>query len=122
MLLWTVLALYAAGRLAESFVRLDDPELALGLSAAQWTSVVLVLVAVFGALWTRRRYPPDGRRSQARMVRIGLSYAVRVATSRCLAFSTPVLARATYSSARSPTDGFAPTPRTRGRAQAVGGH
>jgi phosphatidylglycerol:prolipoprotein diacylglycerol transferase len=56
MLLWAVLALYAAGRFVESFFRLDSTELALGLSDTQWTSVVLILVAGLGALWARRRY------------------------------------------------------------------
>lgn len=56
MLLWAVVALYAAGRFVEAFFRLDSAELALGLSVAQWTSVVLLLVAGLGALWARRRY------------------------------------------------------------------
>ena len=68
MLLWSVVGLYAAGRFVESSFRLDSTELALGLSNAQWTSVVLRLVAGGGALWARRHYEPDGRRSQARTV------------------------------------------------------
>jgi len=56
MLLWSAVALYAAGRFVESFFRLDSAELALGMSGAQWTSVVLLLVAGLGALWARRRY------------------------------------------------------------------
>ncbi len=56
MLLWAVVALYAAGRFVESFFRLDSPELALGLSGPQLTSVLLLLVAGLGALWARRRY------------------------------------------------------------------
>ncbi len=56
ILLWAVVALYAAGRFVESFFRLDSPELALGLSSPQLTSVLLLLVAGLGALWARRRY------------------------------------------------------------------
>ncbi len=56
MLLWAVVALYAAGRFVESFFRLDSAELALGLSGPQWTSVVLIVVAGLGTLWARRRY------------------------------------------------------------------
>ncbi len=64
MLVWAVVALYAAGRFVESPFRLDEIELALGLSGTQWTSVVLVLVAGLGALGARRRHQPDGRRSR----------------------------------------------------------
>ena len=75
MLLWAVVALYAAGRFVASFVRLDDPELGLGLSGAQWTSVVLVLVAGLGALWARRRYGPGGPRSGIGTVRVSRASA-----------------------------------------------
>ncbi len=56
MLLWAVAALYAGGRFVEFFFRLDSPGLALGLNAAQWTSVALLAIAGLGALWAVRRY------------------------------------------------------------------
>jgi phosphatidylglycerol:prolipoprotein diacylglycerol transferase len=54
-LTWLVLGLFAAGRLAEFFLRSDSPKLALGLDNAQWTSLVLLVIVV--AVWplTRRR-------------------------------------------------------------------
>jgi prolipoprotein diacylglyceryl transferase len=52
MLLWTVVALYGAGRFLMFFYRSDSDELALGLNGAQWTSVALVLVAACGAWWS----------------------------------------------------------------------
>ncbi len=45
---WLVLATYATGRFFEFFVRSDSPALAFGLDNAQWTSVVLLLVAAVG--------------------------------------------------------------------------
>ncbi len=45
---WLVLAAYATGRFFEFFVRSDSPSLALGLDNAQWTSVVLLVVAIVG--------------------------------------------------------------------------
>lgn len=64
MLVWAVVALYAAGRFVEGFFRLDSAELALGLSVPQWTSVVLLVVAALGTLWARRRFElGDGGRS-----------------------------------------------------------
>lgn len=68
MLLWAVVALYAVGRFVEDFFRLDSADLALGVSVAQWTSVLLLLVAGGGALWARRRYAGDGRRAQPKTV------------------------------------------------------
>lgn len=56
MLLWTVIGLYAAGRFAMFFVRSDSETLALGLNGAQWTSLVLLLVAAV-ALWLIMRLP-----------------------------------------------------------------
>ena len=47
-LTWTVLALLAAGRFLEFFVRSDSETLALGLVTAQWTSLALLVVAVIG--------------------------------------------------------------------------
>lgn len=47
-LAWLVLALFAIGRFLEFFLRSDSPDLALGLSNAQWTSVAMLLSAVVG--------------------------------------------------------------------------
>jgi phosphatidylglycerol:prolipoprotein diacylglycerol transferase len=60
---WLVIALLAAGRFAEFFVRSDSDTGALGLEIAQWTSLGLVAIAAVGALLTtaRRR---GGRRFQ----------------------------------------------------------
>ena len=56
-LAWAVLGLFAFGRFFEFFLRSDSPELALGLSNAQWTSVVLLAVAVVGRWVAVRRNP-----------------------------------------------------------------
>lgn len=53
---WLVLGLFAVGRFFEFFVRSDSPELALGLSNAQWTSLVLVLIVIAGRAATVRRF------------------------------------------------------------------
>ncbi len=50
VLAWLVFGLFALGRFFEFFARSDSPELALGLNNAQWTSLVLVVVAIVG--WT----------------------------------------------------------------------
>jgi phosphatidylglycerol:prolipoprotein diacylglycerol transferase len=42
---WTVIGLLAAGRFVEFYVRSDSGTLALGLETAQWTSLLLMLVA-----------------------------------------------------------------------------
>jgi len=47
-LAWFVVGVFAVGRFFVFFLRSDSPELALGLSNAQWTSVGLLLVAVVG--------------------------------------------------------------------------
>lgn len=54
-LVWLVLALFAAGRFAEFFVRSDSPGLELGLDNAQWTSVGLLAIAAIGWWLTRGR-------------------------------------------------------------------
>lgn len=46
---WLVIALLAAGRFAEFYVRSDSPDLALGLEIAQWTSLALLVAAAIGA-------------------------------------------------------------------------
>jgi hypothetical protein len=48
-MMWTVIGLLAAGRFVEFFVRSDSDTLALGLETAQWTSLLLMVVAVAGA-------------------------------------------------------------------------
>ncbi|MDQ3092636.1 MAG: prolipoprotein diacylglyceryl transferase [Actinomycetota bacterium] len=52
---WLVLALFAAGRFVIFFFRLDSDELALGLNSAQWTSIVLLIIAIAGAAITGQR-------------------------------------------------------------------
>jgi phosphatidylglycerol:prolipoprotein diacylglycerol transferase len=61
---WLVIALLAAGRFVEFFVRSDSETLALGLETAQWTSLGLLAVAAVGAWLTLRRRGP--RRPQPR--------------------------------------------------------
>jgi phosphatidylglycerol:prolipoprotein diacylglycerol transferase len=68
---WLVIALLAAGRFVEFFVRSDSDEVALGLEVAQWTSLVLLAAACLGAWLTlgRRaggRPPPSPARPAAR--------------------------------------------------------
>jgi phosphatidylglycerol:prolipoprotein diacylglycerol transferase len=66
-LLWTVIALYGAGRFVMFFWRSDSDTLALSLLTAQWTSLALVVVAVAalarGAILCRagRRLAPQRR-------------------------------------------------------------
>lgn len=47
---WLVLALFSAGRFFEFFLRDDSPNLALGLSNAQWTSLTLLTIVVAARL------------------------------------------------------------------------
>ena len=54
LMMWVVIGLLAAGRFIEFFVRSDSQTLAVGLETAQWTSLVLILVAVAGAWLTMR--------------------------------------------------------------------
>ena len=58
-LMWTVIGLLAAGRFAEFFVRSDSETIALGLETAQWTSLLLMIIAAAGA-W--RTFTPRRRR------------------------------------------------------------
>jgi len=53
-LAWLVLGLFAAGRFFEFFLRGDSPQLALGLSNAQWTSIVLLIIVLAGRTLTTR--------------------------------------------------------------------
>lgn len=52
---WLVLALFAAGRFFEFFLRADSPDLALGLNNAQWTSIAFLVVCVAGFTVTSAR-------------------------------------------------------------------
>lgn len=45
---WLVLGLFSVGRFVEFFIRDDSPQLALGLSNAQWTSLVMLVAVVVG--------------------------------------------------------------------------
>jgi len=59
-LAWLVLALFAAGRFFEFFLRGDSPQLALGLSNAQWTSIaLLIIIATARTLISRRPGGPE---------------------------------------------------------------
>jgi phosphatidylglycerol:prolipoprotein diacylglycerol transferase len=60
-LTWLVIALLAAGRFVEFFVRSDSDTMGLGLETAQWTSLALIAVAGVGAWLTigrRGKRPP----------------------------------------------------------------
>jgi prolipoprotein diacylglyceryltransferase len=58
---WIVVALLSAGRVVEFFARSDSETAALGLEAAQWTSLLLLVAAAVGASVTLRRR--DGARA-----------------------------------------------------------
>jgi phosphatidylglycerol:prolipoprotein diacylglycerol transferase len=58
-LTWIVLALFAAGRFFEFFVRSDSDELALGLNNAQWTSLGLLVIVMLGWRLTVGPTQPD---------------------------------------------------------------
>jgi phosphatidylglycerol---prolipoprotein diacylglyceryl transferase len=61
-LMWLVIALLAAGRFVEFFLRSDSADLALGLETAQWTSLALLAVALVGA-WLSAGRPAPRRRA-----------------------------------------------------------
>lgn len=61
-LTWLVVGLFSLGRFFEFFARSDSPELALGLDNAQWTSLVMLGVALAGWWLTVGR---PGRRAAA---------------------------------------------------------
>ncbi|MEP6893102.1 MAG: prolipoprotein diacylglyceryl transferase [Gaiellaceae bacterium] len=54
-MVWLVIALMSAGRFAEFFVRSDSETVGLGLETAQWTSIVLIVVAAVGLVVTARK-------------------------------------------------------------------
>jgi phosphatidylglycerol:prolipoprotein diacylglycerol transferase len=54
-LAWLVLGLFSLGRFFEFFLRSDSPQLALGLSNAQWTSLALVAAVIAGRTWSAHR-------------------------------------------------------------------
>jgi phosphatidylglycerol:prolipoprotein diacylglycerol transferase len=61
-LMWLMLALLALGRFLEFFLRSDSADLALGLETAQWTSLLLLVIAAAGAWLTLGRRPAPHRR------------------------------------------------------------
>ena len=61
-LAWFVLGLFSIGRFFEFFLRHDSPALAWGLNNAQWTSVVLFVVAIVGRTVTVRWRTARGSR------------------------------------------------------------
>jgi phosphatidylglycerol:prolipoprotein diacylglycerol transferase len=61
---WIVIGLLAAGRFSEFFVRSDSETLALGLETAQWTSLLLMIVAAAGWATLRRRPRRRPKRSR----------------------------------------------------------
>jgi phosphatidylglycerol:prolipoprotein diacylglycerol transferase len=67
-LLWTVVALYAAGRFAMFFFREDSETVALGLTSSHLLSLLLLALAAGGFAWSRRQAPVAGgeRRSSRR--------------------------------------------------------
>jgi phosphatidylglycerol---prolipoprotein diacylglyceryl transferase len=66
-LMWLVIALLAAGRFAEFFVRSDSDTVALGLETAQWTSLALIAIAGVGAWLTLRSGSRVGATTQKRV-------------------------------------------------------
>jgi phosphatidylglycerol:prolipoprotein diacylglycerol transferase len=58
---WLVIALLAAGRFVEFFMRSDSDKVALGLEVAQWTSLGLLIVAALGAWLTLARRTGERR-------------------------------------------------------------
>lgn len=61
MLLWSVIALYGAGRFAIFFFRSDSEGFILGLNAAQGTSLALIVAAGLGAALTSHPTAPTLR-------------------------------------------------------------
>lgn len=62
VLLFTVIALYAAGRFAMFFARSDSETLTLGLNGTQWTSLALLVVSIVAIVVLRRRRDPADKR------------------------------------------------------------
>jgi len=60
-LMWLMLVLLAIGRFVEFFLRSDSADLALGLETAQWTSLLLLTIALPGAWLTVARRPAPPR-------------------------------------------------------------
>lgn len=59
---WLVMALFSIGRFFEFFARRDSETIALGLSSAQWTSIVLLAVSGIGAAVSLRLRRPRAER------------------------------------------------------------
>jgi prolipoprotein diacylglyceryltransferase len=80
-LTWLVLALFSIGRFFEFFARSDSEGDTFGLSTAQWTSLVLLAIAVIGASITLRRQGPRARTSAGAPIRDRASARVRAASA-----------------------------------------
>ena len=63
---WTVIALFSAGRFVEFFYRSDSDEVLLGLNSTQWTSLVVLAVAVAGLRFALKRGPGKAQASAGR--------------------------------------------------------
>ena len=63
---WLVIGLVASGRFIEFFWRDDSDAVALGLSSAQWSSLLLLGIAAVGAYVTRRAAGARGQRAPER--------------------------------------------------------
>ena len=57
---WTVIALFSAGRFVEFFYRSDSDEVLLGLDSTQWTSLAVLIVALTGLGFAFKRGPGTG--------------------------------------------------------------
>ena len=57
---WTVIALFSAGRFIEFFYRSDSDEVLLGLNGTQWTSLAVLAVALAGLSIALRRSTSSG--------------------------------------------------------------
>lgn len=64
-LAWLVIALFSIGRFFEFFLRSDSPQLALGLSNAQWTSVAILAGVIVGRAVQVQLRPGSRKRSNA---------------------------------------------------------
>lgn len=71
MLLWLAFGLYGAGRFVMFFYRSDSDPLALGLSAAQGVSALLVAIAVLGAWISSRRLRPEDEEPSVQLAHQG---------------------------------------------------
>lgn len=63
---WLVLGLFSVGRFFLFFARDDSPDLALGLSNTQWTSVAMLVLVIIGRTVTARWSPREPNGAAAR--------------------------------------------------------